>query len=75
MATVASTAGALVAFPVSALSDRLGRRMLMGGGIGLAILALIGLLISESLPLIMVFAAMWSIGQQAFMVVQAPFLT
>ncbi len=75
VATVASTAGALVAFPVSAVSDRLGRRIVMGGGIGLAILALIGLLLVEALPLIMVFAAMWSVGQQSLIVVQAPFLT
>lgn len=75
VATVASTAGALVAFPASAVSDRLGRRAVMGGGIGLAILALIGLLLVDALPLIMVFAAMWSIGQQSLLVVQAPFLT
>jgi MFS family permease len=75
VATVASTAGALVAFPVSALSDRRGRRMVMAGGIGLAILALIGLLLVDALPLIMVFAAMWSVGQQSLIVVQAPFLT
>jgi MFS family permease len=75
VATVASTAGAIVAFPASAASDRLGRRAIMGGGMALAILALIGLLLVDALPLIIVFDAMWSIGQQSLMVVQAPFLT
>jgi MFS family permease len=75
VATVASTAGAIVAFPASAVSDRIGRRAVMGGGMALAILALFGLLLVDALPLIIVFAAMWSIGQQSLMVVQAPFLT
>jgi len=75
VATLASTAGALVAFPVSALSDRVGRRMIMGGGMGLGVVALVGLLLFDALPLIIVFAAMWSVGQQSMIVVQAPFLT
>jgi MFS family permease len=75
VATVASMAGALAAFPASALSDRIGRRGVMAGGIGLALLALVGLLVvGASLPLVMLCAATWSAGQQALNVVQAPFL-
>lgn len=75
VATVASTAGAIVAFPASALSDRVGRRAVMAGGIAVALLALLGLLAVQGLPLIALFAALWAVGQQALIVVQAPFLT
>lgn len=75
VATVGSTAGALTAFPASALSDRIGRRAVMASGIVIALLALIGLLLVDALSLIIVFAALWAIGQQSLMVVQAPFLT
>ena len=74
VATVGSTAGALAAFPASALSDRLGRRTVMAGGLLLALLAVIGLLLSEAVVAIALFAALWSAGQQSLMVVQAPFL-
>jgi MFS family permease len=74
VATVGSTAGALAAFPASALSDRLGRRTVMAGGLLLAILAVVGLLLSEAVVAIALFAALWSAGQQSLMVVQAPFL-
>jgi MFS family permease len=74
VATIASTAGALTAFPASAASDRLGRRAIMGGGIAVALVSLVGLLLVEALPLIVLFAALWAIGQQSLMVVQAPFL-
>ena len=50
VATVASTAGAIAAFPASALSDRVGRRAVMAGGVLLAIAALIGLLLFDALP-------------------------
>jgi MFS family permease len=74
VATIGSMAGALSAFPASAASDRFGRRTVLAVGMAIAIVALIGLLFSSALPLIAVFAAMWAIGQQAFLVVQAPFL-
>jgi MFS family permease len=75
VATVASTAGALVAFPAGALSDRVGRRTVMSGGIAVALLALVGLLTFDALPLIIGFAALWAVGQQSLFVVQSPFLT
>jgi len=74
VATAGSIAGALAAFPASAASDRLGRRTIMGGGLALAIVAVIGLLLVDTLPAIILFAALWSIGQQSLMVVQSPFL-
>jgi len=74
VATAGSTAGALAAFPASALSDRVGRRAVMAGGMVLAILAVIGLLLVTDVVAIMAFAALWAAGQQSLMVVQAPFL-
>jgi MFS family permease len=74
VATAGSTAGALAAFPASALSDRVGRRAVMAGGMLLAILAVIGLLLVTEVAAIIGFAALWSAGQQSLMVVQAPFL-
>ena len=75
VSTIASVAGALVAFPASAASDRFGRRTIIGAGISIALVALIGLLLTSALPLIVVFAGLWSVGQQSLQVVQAPFLT
>ena len=75
VSTIASVAAALAAFPISAASDRLGRRTIIAVGIALGLVALAGLLLTESLPLIVVFAALWTVGQQALLVVVAPFLT
>jgi MFS family permease len=75
VATIASVAGAVAAFPASAASDRFGRRAVIGAGTLVGIVALVGLILTQSLPLIIVFAALWSVGQQSFQVVQAPFLT
>ena len=74
VATISSIAGALTAFPASALSDRIGRRRVMAGGICLATVAVIGLLLVEALPAVIAFAALWTVGQQSLMVVQSPFL-
>jgi MFS family permease len=75
VATIASLAGGLVAFPASAASDRWGRRAAFMAGIGVSILALLALLASEALPVIVLAAAMWSIGNQTFQVVVAPYMT
>jgi MFS family permease len=74
VATAGSTAGALAAFPASALSDRVGRRAVMAGGMVLALLAVIGLLLVTEVAAIIAFTALWATGQQSLMVVQAPFL-
>lgn len=75
ISTVAALAGAFVAFPASAASDRFGRRAIVAAGILVGIGALVGLLLTEVPALIAVFAAFWAMGWQAFQVVQAPFLT
>jgi MFS family permease len=75
VSTLASLAGGLIAFPASAASDRFGRRAAFIAGLGAGILALGGLLASEALPVIILSAAMWSIGNQTFQVVVSPYLT
>ncbi len=75
IATIAAVAGAVAAFPASAASDRFGRRTIMAAGIVTGLVALGGLLMTESLPLIVVFAALWSAGSMGLQVVQSPFLT
>ncbi|OGO57106.1 MAG: hypothetical protein A2V85_18020 [Chloroflexi bacterium RBG_16_72_14] len=75
VATIASIAGAVVAFPASAASDRLGRRTMIGAGLAAGTIALGGLLVSEALPLIIVSAALYAAGFQAMGVVLAPYMT
>jgi len=75
ISAVSSVAGAAVAFPASALSDRLGRRAVMLGGLGLSTLALGSLLFGSTLPLLFIAAAAYSAGFSAFGVVQGPFMT
>jgi MFS family permease len=75
ISTIAASAGALVAFPASAASDRYGRRAIIAVGILVGLGALVGLLLTETPALIAVFAACWAMGWQAFQVVQAPYLT
>jgi MFS family permease len=75
VSTIASVAGAAAAFPASAASDRFGRRAIIAGGVVLGLIALAGLLLTQALPFIVVLAACWAVGSQAFQVVQAPFLT
>jgi len=75
VSTIASVAGALVAFPASAASDRVGRRAIFAAGLMASLLALLGLLASEALLALIVFAALWSAGQQSMQVVLSPFMT
>jgi MFS family permease len=75
VSTSASLAGAVVAFPASAASDRFGRRAVIAGGIAVATIALVGLLVANAVTAIIVFAALWACGQQALGVVTAPYLT
>lgn len=74
IATVASLIAAALSFPASAASDRFGRRAVIAGGLGLSLVALVGLLAFEALAAIVLFAALWAVGQQAFQVVVAPYL-
>ena len=75
VSTLASLAGGLVAFPASALSDRIGRRAVLFGGTIAGIVALVALLASETLAVVIVAAALWTMGFNAFNVVIAPFMT
>ena len=63
IATAGSLAGVLVAFPASALSDRLGRRTVVAGSIGLMILALLGLLATTATVGILLLAALFGAGE------------
>ena len=64
-----------MAFPASAASDRWGRRTAFLAGIGASLVALVALLASEALPVIILAAALWAIGNQTFQVVVSPYLT
>ncbi len=75
MSTIASVAGALVAFPASSASDRFGRRTIFAAGAAAALVAIAGLIASEALLLIVVSAALWSAANSAVQVVVAPFMT
>jgi MFS family permease len=75
IATGGSLAGALVAFPASALSNRVGRRLVIIGALGVMALAMTGLLLVTVVPLIALLAALFSAGQQCVFVLQNPFLT
>ncbi len=75
VATLSSFAGGLVAFPASALSDRVGRRAVIGAGMATGLVALVGLIASEALPVIILSAALWSAGNQAMQVVLSPYMT
>jgi MFS family permease len=75
VSTIASLAGGLIAFPASAASDRVGRRMIFFAGSLAGIVALAALLVSEELAVIVLAAALWSMGFQAFGVVISPYMT
>jgi MFS family permease len=75
IATAGSAAGALIAFPASALSDRIGRRAVMAGGIALTAVALTGVLLLDAVPALILLGAVWGAGLQAAFVVQVPFMT
>ena len=75
VSTLASLAGGIIAFPASAASDRFGRRAAFLAGLGASLIALACLLASEALPVIILSAALWSIGNQTFQVVVSPYMT
>ncbi len=74
IATAGSVASTLVAFPASALSDRIGRRLVLAGGLALMLVALVGFLFVREPLAIGLLAAAYGAGQQVFFVVQNPFL-
>ena len=74
IATTGSLAAALIAFPASRASDLLGRRWLLVAGLALMALALGGLVVATAPLAIALLVAVYGGGQQAFFVVQNPFL-
>jgi MFS family permease len=75
IATVASISSALVAFPASMLSDRIGRRWVLIGGLGLMTLAFGGFVFVSGPIAIALLVILSAAGQQIFFVIQTPFLT
>ncbi len=74
IATAGSVASALVAFPASALSDRIGRRLVLAGGLAMMLVAVVGFLVARDPLSLGLLAAVYGGGQQVFFVVQNPFL-
>ena len=72
--TAGSAAGVVAAFPASILADRLGRRIVLALGTGGATLAIAGLLFTTEPAAILLLAAAMGAANQAFFVVQSPFL-
>ena len=70
---VSQLAGVLVAIPCGALSDRIGRRAVMAGGMTLVAVALFAFL-PGNLALLFVGVAALGAGSQAVYVVQIPFI-
>lgn len=75
VATLASVAGALVAFPAATVSDRVGRRLVFAAGIGAALVGLVALILTDALPVIVAGAALFTAGSQVMQVVMAPYMT
>jgi MFS family permease len=74
ISTTGSLAGALVAFPASRASDRLGRRAVLVAGLASMALALAGMVFVTAPVIIALLVFVYVGGQGAFMVVQNPFL-
>ncbi len=75
IATASSLAGAVIAFPTSRLSDRIGWRLVIAGAIAVMALAIAGLLTTTSVVLIALLAAAFGAGAQSVEVLESPFLT
>lgn len=75
IATAGSAAGALIAFPASAVSDRIGRRAVIAAGVALTAVALAGFLLVDAVPALLLLGAVYGAGLQASYVVQVPYMT
>ena len=73
-ATASSAAGVVFAFPASILSGRIGRRLVLALGTGGATLGILGLLLTAEPAAILLLAGVVGAANQAFFVVQSPFL-
>ena len=72
--TASSAAGALVAFPASLISDRVGRRLVLVATTGASAVGILGLLVVGSSLAVIACAALVGGASQAFFVVQSPFM-
>ncbi|MCU0504171.1 MAG: MFS transporter [Chloroflexi bacterium] len=75
VAAVGSLAAMVVAFPASAVSDRIGRRAVLLVGVALTVVATTGLVAIPEPVAIIVLAAILAAGQQTFAVVTVPYVT
>ncbi len=75
VATAASAAGVLSALPAGAASDRLGRRLILVGGLALMAVAAAGFLVVETPPAFIVLGAAFGAGQEAVFVLTNPYLS
>lgn len=74
IAALGSVASALVAFPASWLSDRIGRRWLLFAGLALMTLAFGGFALTTATLAIALLVAAYNAGLQVFMVMTNPYL-
>ena len=75
VATGGSIAAALAAFPASAWSDRIGRRLVMVAGGGAALLAVVGMVLTTNPLAILLLVALYGAGNQAIQVVAVPYMS
>ncbi|MBI2763722.1 MAG: MFS transporter [Chloroflexi bacterium] len=75
IATAGSVASAAAAFPVSAWSDRIGRRLVMVAGTLASIVAVIGMILTPDAMAILILAALFGAGNMAFQVVGVPYMS
>lgn len=74
VAAISSFAAAIASIPTSAISDRIGRRLPLAGGIVLMVVATIGFIAVTEPIAIAALVAVYAVGQQAFFVVTVPFM-
>lgn len=75
IATGGSVASALAAFPISAWSDRVGRRLVMAIGTLASAAAVVGLIVTSNAAAIFVLVALFGAGNMAFQVVSVPYMS
>ena len=75
IATAGSVAAAVAAFPMSAWSDRIGRRLVMAAGTLASFVAVIGMILTPDATAILLLAALFGAGNMAFQVVAVPYMS
>jgi len=73
--TASAAAAALAAFPASLLSDRIGRRLVLVLATSVSAVGIVGLILVGSSFAVVACAALIGAANQAFSVVQSPFMT